>query len=1532
MAATKIKLNQLIQDGATTTNQAVVWNNSLSVWQPSTAVVALNGGNSLGAAMMLGTNDSNSLQLETNGVVKLTIDTNGLITTAQTSSNTNTQVNALTLTTDGGSVTAGFGNRILFQAETATVSNRDAGFIGPLWTNSSATDASRTSAMVLGTVNNAGTVNEVVRFQGATVPTMSIASAMGTAGTTTYANNGITNAVSYTIGGTSSSVTIGGSSGNVTLSTSSSTGIFLSASSANVNAAVVVGINTFTHTTGSKASFAIIDSYSPTSGTGIHNFIFVGGGVAQSGGANGITNGISFVQDLTTAANYRAISVIPTVSASSWYGLYIGGTGSKNYLDGNTSIGTTTISEKLRVAGSVRLDLGSDATGDILYRSSGGALSRLGVGSNGDVLTLASGLPSWVTPSGGNGIYSGSDIIPSGVVANITDNFNIDYTTADGFGINNTLGITLLSPDNTNAFRVGDGEIYAQLGASSLLSMYFSSSVQGFVMNDSTGSFLIQDATGVNSISVDGGDASLSSSGARIGANGSEVSVEGTLYSHNKIRLGDRYYTLTGSENDFSAGSILGTTAFLNISPDAAGYSITGLDYTGKSVGDIIIICNFDTVNAFTLTNQDTLSAFGNRFKMHGDLIVDPNSTATFIYDDNGAWRLIGASAGIGGGIYGGSGIIPASTVATTTASSYFFIQNSTGNFGINMVDDSTLRLYNPDNTGSIELDNNGITISVGTGDSIFIDAPNMYFNPGTSGNINIGGSGGDRSTLFLFENFANGTNYVAFRAASSISTNATYTFPSAPPGANGYVLSSTTAGVWSWVNPSTLGSSIYTGSGTIASGTNATITAASTFGINYSSTDPAILFADATGSILLQDSSTVNQISLLSTGVTLTATGNNIIMSSTGTLFNTKADFQNAFLLSSDASPTQITANQNDYNPATLATVSRLRLDASAAWDITGLQGGADGRVIVIDNIGSFAITLKNSDTGSSSANRFLFTADLVLAANESVTLVYDGTSTKWRAAGVGRVTASGGGSSTWNGITNPTGTQSLTFDDGELTAWTINSDTETFHTYTANSLTTGKLVQLNSSSLTSGSLLDINVTGTGAASNTQKGLNISTSGANASSTQTTYGGYISNTHTGTSSTNVGLYSTASGGTNNYAAIFEAGRVGIGTTAPTVTLDARGTTATTNAVQDQLLLATSLTTGTVAGGFGTGILFQGTANNAGTPSVLRDMGNMGFVWQIATDGSRTADAVFYNVNSGTAASETARFIAGSPPALLVASSMGTKGTTQYRDAGIVNSSVAFTLGGSSQTVTVSSASTSTSAVLLNTTGNASSITIGNQAYTSGGLAKSTVTFSDSYTAASGSGTHTAIEIANTINLTSSASGASIGIDISPTLTSLTAATYRGINIGVSHANSFGIYQSSTTPKNVFAGKNTFGTTTAGSEVMNITGNMVVTGQYVSKRFALTDGGTIALNWNNGNDQSVTIAGNRTFTFANPIDGGRYLIKLKQDATGSRTITWPTITWKGGTAPTLTTTANKTDFIYLYYDGTSYFGSSDLNF
>jgi hypothetical protein len=60
---------------------------------------------------------------------------------------------------------------------------------------------------------------------------------------------------------------------------------------------------------------------------------------------------------------------------------------------------------------------------------------------------------------------------------------------------------------------------------------------------------------------------------------------------------------------------------------------------------------------------------------------------------------------------------------------------------------------------------------------------------------------------------------------------------------------------------------------------------------------------------------------------------------------------------------------------------------------------------------------------------------------------------------------------------------------------------------------------------------------------------------------------------------------------------------------------------------------------------------------------------------------------------------------------------------------------------------------------------------------------------------------------------------------------------------------------------------------------------------------------------------------------------GSYVIRLKQSAGGSATVTWATtIVWAGGSAPTLTTTANYSDIITLIYDGTTWRGTATLNF
>lgn len=85
-----------------------------------------------------------------------------------------------------------------------------------------------------------------------------------------------------------------------------------------------------------------------------------------------------------------------------------------------------------------------------------------------------------------------------------------------------------------------------------------------------------------------------------------------------------------------------------------------------------------------------------------------------------------------------------------------------------------------------------------------------------------------------------------------------------------------------------------------------------------------------------------------------------------------------------------------------------------------------------------------------------------------------------------------------------------------------------------------------------------------------------------------------------------------------------------------------------------------------------------------------------------------------------------------------------------------------------------------------------------------------------------------------------------------------------------------------------------------------------------------TDGTTVTFDMSDGNFQTVTLGGNRTLALSNVKTGQAFMLKLKQDGTGSRTVTWFSgISWAGGSAPTLTTTANKSDTFGFICTGTN---------
>ena len=77
-----------------------------------------------------------------------------------------------------------------------------------------------------------------------------------------------------------------------------------------------------------------------------------------------------------------------------------------------------------------------------------------------------------------------------------------------------------------------------------------------------------------------------------------------------------------------------------------------------------------------------------------------------------------------------------------------------------------------------------------------------------------------------------------------------------------------------------------------------------------------------------------------------------------------------------------------------------------------------------------------------------------------------------------------------------------------------------------------------------------------------------------------------------------------------------------------------------------------------------------------------------------------------------------------------------------------------------------------------------------------------------------------------------------------------------------------------------------------------------------------------------GNSFIHTLTENTTFSFTNAPSSGAsfaFTLKLIQDST-ARTVTWPTLKWAAGTAPTITTTSGGIDVFVFYHDGTGWFG------
>ena len=305
----------------------------------------VNGGNTTGAAVTIGTNDNNALNLETNNVTRLSIasgtSTGGQTTLTTVTANTSTTNDALTLSSNStGSAATGFGTGILFKGETSGVDNVDMGRLRMVYDG---TGGSEQTGLAID-LNSLGTVAQAAKFD--RYGTLST----GRSTPTQYggANVGIIPASDLLINTTTANNTyIGGGTGKVKIRSSGSGtyGIEMGVTDATTGS-IVMGLDdgsTLTSTstvTTDRPTLELKHGFAAASGGNRPISLLISNTLNQTGEAFGVMTGIKINPTLTNIVNtYRAIDIASNHTSSK--GIYQSGSSTTNNFVGKTYFGST---------------------------------------------------------------------------------------------------------------------------------------------------------------------------------------------------------------------------------------------------------------------------------------------------------------------------------------------------------------------------------------------------------------------------------------------------------------------------------------------------------------------------------------------------------------------------------------------------------------------------------------------------------------------------------------------------------------------------------------------------------------------------------------------------------------------------------------------------------------------------------------------------------------------------------------------------------------------------------------------------------------------------------------------------------------------------------------------------------------------------------------------------------------------------------------------------------------------------------------
>ena len=729
--------------------------------------------------------------------------------------------------------------------------------------------------------------------------------ASGTAGQLTYyASTGTTVSgnANATISGGALTLGVAGTTAGSTVFSGSTSG------AVTVKSAAAAGTWTMTLPTTAGTNGYVLS----TDGTGITSWVATsgGGGTVTSVNVSGGTTG------LTTSGG--PITGSGTITLAGTLGAVNGGTGQTTY-----------------------------ATGDILYASAVNTLSKLTAGTNGYVLTLASGVPTWAASTGGVTSFSAG-----------TTGLTPSTGTTGAITLAGTLGVANGGTGATTLTGYVKGNGTSALTASSTIP---NTDISGL------GTMSVQSAT---SVAITGGTINGTSVGATTPSTGAFTSVSANLtitgslsagaYSYGSLSYSDTgifasYNTNTNSyaqiilangsagavaSTDFIVGNnnTTATTYFGDFGMNSSAFSGTG---------------SLNAPNAVFLASTSADLAIGTNTANAIHFVVNGGSTDAMTINSSGAISVGTWNGTAIGAAYGGTGVANNSASTLTISGAY----------------GTTLTLSG---TTALTLPTSGYLIS---------SVSALGANPVT---------GTPSSTTYLR---GDGTWATVSGGGGGTYTRTTFT---ATGGQTTFTSTYTVGYVQVYLNGVLLNSSDYTAT----SGTSIVLTTAASAG---DLVDIIALYVAIVSGVSVSGSPTsgqiatwVNSTTVQGTSVLPSANGGTGVNNGSSTLTlsanNTAAQFINnavAVTVTSNAGTVPITSKVNNFTNSSAATMA-----------ITmAVTGAVDGQMSIVRIYDFSAATQTIGWTNTENS-----TASVPTTSNGSTTLPvtvgfqYNGQTSKWR------------------------------------------------------------------------------------------------------------------------------------------------------------------------------------------------------------------------------------------------------------------------------------------------------------------------------------------------------------------------------------------------------------------------------------------------------------------------------------------------------------------------------------------------------